>query len=72
MYNSPYTFNDNVSYAVHSICDSGHGYCIGTYHEGFTEPKVPKSHGCVRHSSDTMRWIRDNMGRLGGSRIVGF
>ena len=62
----------HVSYAVHTSCDSGSGYCTGTFHEGFSTPKRPKSHGCVRHTSDTMRWIKDHMNELGGSRIVNF
>ena len=62
-----------VSYAVFSVReDSGSRTCAGTFHEGFTTPKRPKSHGCIRHTSDTMRWIRDHMNELGGSKIINF
>ena len=61
----------SVSYAVH-VRHEGKGSWGGTFHEGFSTPKVPKSHGCVRHTSDTMKWIRDNMKRFGGSRVVFF
>ena len=50
--------------------DSGKGF--GAWHEGFTKPKYPKSHGCVRHTSASMVWIRNNVSRLGGSRIIKF
>ncbi len=50
--------------------DNGGGF--GAWHEGFSEPKKPVSHGCVRHRVEDLVWVRDHLSKLGGSRIVKF
>ena len=58
-------------YVIFNHKDNGGGW-LGAWHEGFTAPREPKSHGCVRHRSSVMLWIRDNINSVAGSRIINF
>lgn len=50
--------------------DNGSGF--GAWHEAYASPKYPRSHGCVRHRTEDMLWIKKNLSKLGGSRIIRF
>ncbi len=58
-------------YVIFNHKDNGGG-ALGAWHEGFTSPREPKSHGCVRHRSAVMMWIRDHINEVAGSRIINF
>ena len=60
-----------LKYAVFNHKDNGGGW-LGAWHEGYSAPREPKSHGCVRHRSQVMIWIRDNYHKFAGSRIINF
>ena len=58
-------------YVIFNHKDNGGGW-LGAWHEGYTAPREPKSHGCVRHRTAVMIWIRDHINEVAGSRLVYF
>ena len=58
-------------YVIFNHKDNGGGW-LGAWHEGFSAPREPKSHGCVRHKTAVMLWIRDHINEVAGSRIINF
>ena len=59
-----------LSLVIYVHRDDGGGF--GAWHEAYVSPKYPRSHGCVRHRTEDMLWVKNNLSKLGGSRIVRF